>query len=158
MRYLSLFALLLLIVACSSDSIEEPMPPTGDFTIWSGSELSFEKDDRSDPREETNQDRITDKVWITRGLQGSIYNGVSQFSSADNPDGTEWAFGKTDDIANLTFKGFKATHGNSSPSVVGKDMVLHLIEEDVYIDIKFSSWRRKKEGGQGGFAYTRNTE
>ena len=35
--------------------------------IWSGALKSFVKGDEMDPKNQVNQDRITDNVWITRG-------------------------------------------------------------------------------------------
>ena len=44
-------------------------------------------------------------------------------------------------------------HGKCPPCAVGKDAVLHLISEDIYIDIKITSW----VSGQGSFSYQRST-
>ena len=44
--------------------------------------------------------------------------------------------------------------------VVGENMVLYLIEENIYIDIKFTSWSEGNgdgEGSGGGFSYERST-
>jgi hypothetical protein len=38
--------------------------------------------------------------------------------------------------------------------MIGKDAVLHLIADDIYLDIKFLSWTA---GGGGGFSYERST-
>ncbi|MEL6123340.1 MAG: hypothetical protein AAFQ02_05250 [Bacteroidota bacterium] len=153
------FALTVFLLSCSGDTIELPMGPAGsDFTVWNGPLIDFVKLDGVDPTLDVNQDCLTDNVCLTRGISGSIFNAVSQFSSADNPTGTEWAFGTTAELDQLTFQGFQATHGRQSPSVIGRDMVLHLIEDDVYLDIKFNSWARRKDNGEGGFSYTRRSE
>jgi len=126
------------------------------FNIWSGSKITFEKADGVDPTLEANQDRITDNVWITRGNGGGeIYNAVVESSSTKNvsPIGTEWALGRTSNISSLTFNSFRMTI--SPNEVVDKDLVLHLIDDDIYIDIKFLSWTA---GGGGGFSYERSTE
>ena len=39
-------------------------------------------------------------------------------------------------------------------NIVGKDLVLHLIEEDIYLSVKFKSW---SQGQKGGFSYERST-
>jgi len=137
------------------ESVESPSP-----NIWTGPKIIFEKEAGSDPTLEENQDRITDNVWITRGNSGGeIYNAVLEESSTQNvsPMGTEWALGTTADLASLTFDSFR---GTISPSqVVGEDMVLHLIEDDIYIDIKFLSWNGGGRQGNGGaFSYERSTE
>ena len=40
------------------------------------------------------------------------------------------------------------------PSTVGVNAVLHLISEDIYLDLRFTSW---SAAGGGGFAYLRST-
>jgi len=127
------------------------------FTIWSGEKITFTKDDGADPNLEENQDRLTENVWITRGNEGGqIYN-VNQENAASkdsSPADTEWALGTTADIANLTFELFRTAVVNPQ-SVAGKDLVLHLITDDVYLDVKFTSW---SQGKLGGFSYERSTE
>jgi len=128
-------------------------------TIWDGPPITFEKADGADWNLEENQDRITDDVWITRANIKGIFNIATEndYQNFSSPAGTEWAFGTTDDLENLTFNNWEATVGNP-PSSVGQDMVLHLIEEDIYINITFTSWANGMQGGEGGFAYERSTE
>lgn len=153
--------------ACSSDSIEELQneanPPEeeeempDEATIWTGEPMEFTKENFADPALEENQDRITDNVWITRGEDNSIYNAVSQSGGAPNPDDTQWAFGTTDDIDNLTFDTFQTTHGMKAKQLPGKEMVLYLVTDNIYIDLMFTSWTARDQGGGGGFTYTRST-
>lgn len=135
-------------------NINDPGGPS--FTIWTGTKITFTKTDSSDPNAEANQDRITDNVWITRGNDGGqIYNAVleSTFDKATSPVGTEWAVGTTTEIEDLNFSPFR--DAVQPKAVVGVDLVMHLIEDDVYIDVKFTSW---SQGKNGGFAYERSTE
>lgn len=129
------------------------------FTVYSGEMITFTKADGADPTQEANQDRITDNVWITRGnTGGQIYNAVSesQANQTDSPLDTEWALGTTSQgVANLTFDKFRETI--RPKDVVGEDLVLHLITDDVYIDIKFSSWSEGNSGSGGGFSYERSS-
>ncbi len=129
------------------------------FTVYSGEMITFTKEDGADPDEETNQDRITDNVWITRGnTGGQIYNAAveTMFDKDNSPEDTEWALGTTaDGIANLTFDKLRATI--QPKEIVGKDLVLHLITDDVYIDIKFSTWSEGNSGTGGGFSYERRS-
>ncbi len=127
------------------------------FTIWSGSKITFTKGYETDPNQEVNQDRITDNVWITRGNSGrEIFNAATESSATKgfSPAGTEWAVGTTEEIQYLTFSAFRNAVG-SPRDVAGKDLVLHLIEDDVYIDIKFLSWSQNRSGG---FSYERSTQ
>ena len=138
-----------------SDKILEDGIPSS--KIWTGDMTSFVKEDEKDPSNALNQDRITDNIWITRGNNGGqIYNAAKE--SSDNktksPIGTEWAIGSLDKIDGLNFKDFRAAV-SSPKSVVGKDLVLHLIDDDIYISVKFKSW---SQGKKGGFSYDRSTK
>ena len=127
------------------------------FTIWTGATLTFDKSSGGDPTQASQQDAITDNVKITRGnTGGQIYNIVTESAAnkSVSPAGTEWALGTVSDIANLTFEPFRAATGGKPKDVVGQNMVLHLIADDVYISIKLTSWAT---GKAGGFAYERST-
>ena len=68
---------------------------------------------------------------------------------------TEWAFGALSNYASLTFATWQGfAHRQISHHVVGKEIVLHLTVDDVYLSIEFSAWG---SGGSGGFAYGRST-
>lgn len=125
------------------------------FNIWAGSDFSFTKNNGADPTDESNQDRITDNVWITRGNEGGqIYNANTETNSskANSPDGTQWALGTLAEIHSLTFVNFR--DAVSPKDVAGVELVLYLEEDDIYLSVIFDSW---SQGKQGGFAYTRST-
>ena len=87
----------------------------------------------------------------TRGL----FNGVSEtgYASFFSPSNTVWAYGLLADYASLPYASWETWNGHSPPSMVGRDAVLHLLSDDVYLSINFSFWG----GAGGGFAYTRST-
>ena len=125
-------------------------------TLWRGAATTFNKSDGSNPNLEENQDRITENVWITRGNTGGQIFNIAINNSADkteSPVGTEWAIGTLDELDNLTFDYFRNTISRPK-TVVGKNLVLHLIEDDIYIYVKFTSW---SQGKRGGFSYERST-
>ncbi len=127
----------------------------GAQTVWTGPEINFTKPDGADWTLPENQDPITDNVWLTRQNFGGIYNiaveaGYTKLSPAD----TEWAYGDADDYENLTFDSWVNWAGHIPPGTVGHDAVVHLISEDIYIDIRFTSWSCC---GAGGFSYDRST-
>jgi hypothetical protein len=127
-----------------------------DATIWTGSDLTFSKADGASPDVEANQDRITDNVWITRGNNGGqIFNIKTEniANKSSSPAGTEWAQGSLDDLADLEFSAFRSAVG-SPKDVVGKDLVLHLVEDNIYLSVRFTDWSTSKGGG---FAYVRST-
>lgn len=160
---LSAFALVGLLMSCANNSEEDPVPdqtpnPTVSLEgeVWGGSRVTFSKADGANPSSESNQDRITDKVWITRGNGGGqIYNirSESNSSKSSSPSGTLWAIGTTDEVQSLTFGPFRSTI--RPKSVIGRDLVLYLVEDEVFIDIRFLSWSENK---RGGFSYERSTE
>jgi len=57
-------------------------------------------------------------------------------------------------VANLTFRPWVEWNAKVPPSMVGRDAVLHLITEDIYIDITFTAWGTS---GAGSFTYRRST-
>ena len=153
-KNLFLFIFLFTLISCSE--VNDEPNDTSSSIIWNGSLITFEKSDGADPTAEANQDRLTSNVWITRGNNGGqIYNIAKEnTSNKDNsPTGTAWAIGTLDQIESLSFNKFRVAVGNPK-DVVGKDLVMHLIEDDIYLSVKFSSW---SSGQKGGFAYSRST-
>ena len=132
--------------------------PAGAATIWTGPITTFSIVGHADPNLPANQDRITDNVWITRGDVQGIYNARSEpfYTHYSSPADTEWAFGTTADIGSLTFAVWETAVANKPPGSVGQDMVLHLITDDIYLDIAFKSWGQGSPAG-GSFAYERST-
>lgn len=124
--------------------------------VWTGERISFTKADGADPTLEENQDRITDSVWITRGNDGGQIFNIAQrerYSKQESPVGTLWAVGTTDDLPGLQFTPFRPAVG-SPKDVAGKDLVMFIVEERIFIDVRFVSW---SEGKRGGFGYERTT-
>ncbi|MGB2283131.1 MAG: T9SS type A sorting domain-containing protein [Flavobacteriaceae bacterium] len=132
-------------------------------TVWTGPLMTFTKQNYDSPSSENSQDRITDLVWLTRGNRNVLYNAKTESSASaySSPADTEWAEGNTNNLTGLVFSNFKsaAPQNNGSANIlgmVGKNYVLHLITEDIYIDLKILSWQGGKSGG--GFSYTRSTD
>ncbi len=125
-------------------------------TVWDGPPTIFTKANGADWNLEANQDRITDVVWITRKTSAGIFNIAIEGGYSDkSPADTEWAYGSAADWRNLTFQTWVEWHGFCPPCTVGEDAVVHLVSEDIYIDITFLSWTCCGEGG--GFSYERST-
>jgi hypothetical protein len=92
---------------------------------------------------------------------------VEEFAdAATSPFDTEWAFGPTQpgnpgpitasNFANLVFAAFAPAldHTIGSNAVRYGPGVLHLISNDIYLDIQFTSWSPRE---RGGFSYIRST-
>ncbi len=126
-------------------------------TIWTGPTLTFTKADNVDWTLEENQDRITNNVWITRANTQGIFNIVIEtgYTEEFSPADTEWAFGTTAEAGSLSYDPWEETIG-SPPEMMNLEMVLHLITNDIFIDIKFTEWTGGGNGG--GFTYERSTD
>jgi len=154
---LKIAVLLFALFFMASCEEEQPVIPSNiERTIWNGPKITFTKADNVDPNDAVNQDRLTDKVALTRGnTGGQIYNAISESSAdkAKSPAGTEWAVGSIEEINTLRFEPFRSAV-DSPQDIVGKDLILHLIEDDVYLAIKFTAW---SAGRKGGFRYERSS-
>jgi len=131
---------------------------TADPTLYTGPFITFEKAAGADPNQLSNQDRITDDVWITRGSRMGLYNASSENGYTKNvsPAGTEWAEGSLDDYDTLTYSDWEAAVFGSPPSSVGKMYVVHLIDEDIYLQLEVLSWGQGASGN-GSFSYRRSS-
>ena len=132
--------------------------------IWTCPEITFTKDSNTDFRDPANQDFFTDNVIITRDANGGQ---IINFANDDDPNdfrnvpsGVEWAIGRTAQLPNLNFGGFREIIGRPRENIVGLELVMHLIEDDIFLNITFSSWGMGdggRAGGDGGFSYSRST-
>ncbi|MEO0573554.1 MAG: hypothetical protein AAF039_17765 [Bacteroidota bacterium] len=167
-RTLFCIAFAMLLISCSSDdgngggdddTTQLPpfeIPSLAETTIWTGPTITFQKSGGADPALAENQDRISGNVWITRGNSGGqIYNAVSetQANMDLSPTGTLWARGTTANLQNLTFNRFRATLDKPKDNI-GVNLVLLLVEENIAIDVTFTSWSQQQVGG---FAYERSS-
>lgn len=150
-------------IAQAQETGTAPADETGDPqpagpTVWTGPKLIFTKANFADPTDPANQDAITDAVVLTRGERGSLINVVIEGSAnSSSPGGTEWAVGTSEALDGLEFQPLKQAANNQMSNLPGTEMVLHLIDEDIYIDVAFLSWT-SGSGSGGGFSYERATE
>src|SRR6266581_1253299 len=102
----------------------------GASTIWTGPPISFSKSASADPTQAANQDRMTDKVWITRGSENGIYNAKTEagFTHFFSPADTEWANGTTANYNSLTYTDWNtwAQANGGPPSTPRINAVVHL--------------------------------
>ena len=146
--------ILFFIISCSKE--KNTTNDTSLSNIWNGPIKFFDKKDNTSQLEKANQDSITENVIITRGNNGGQIFNIAKENEADkykSPIGTEWAIGSLNQIDSLVFKDFRLAV--KPQYVVGKKLVLHLIEEDIYLSVEFKSW---SSGKKGGFSYDRSTE
>lgn len=129
-----------------------------DKVIWKGAKKIFTKSDNTDHNtQEANQDRITDKVWLSRSKAGGALINVkvdTVYSKTTSPSGTKWAKGTTANLDSLEFKVGLHNLGKLK-NLINQNLVLWLTEENIFIDIKITSW---SAGKKGGFAYERSAK
>jgi hypothetical protein len=122
-------------------------------TVWTGSPITFTNTGGTD-----TQDHLTNNVWITRAALQGIFNIAQEGSFAHflSPKDTAWADGTVANYGSLSYTDWdtwaKNIHGGP-PSTVGVNAVMHLITDDIYLNVTFTSWG----GSAGGFAYSRST-
>lgn len=121
--------------------------------VWQNPTYEFVRPNSINWTEAQYQDRITSNVWITRGNVQGIFNIAQEgFYSNGSPVDTEWAYGSAADWESLTFQSWVDWHGEAPPTMLDQAAVVHLITDDIYIDIMFTSWQI---GPGGGFTYVR---
>lgn len=127
--------------------------------VYSGYDYSFSYAGAGDINDPANQDRITDNVWITRGETRGIFNIAQEpsyqgsGSSSPSPVGTLWALGNTSNYDSLTYATWVETHEQFPLGLLFQEVVVYLEDDDIYIDLMFTSW---ESGGGGGFSYVRS--
>jgi hypothetical protein len=135
--------------------------------IYTGYAVTFAKTPASDYTLPANQDRILSDVIITRGGTRGIYNIAEEESYADgsSPAGTAWAFTHNNPLATvaaanwatLAFTDWQSALGGGGSlgtAILNGNAVLHLVDQDIYLDIRFTSWG-VGPGAGGGFSYER---
>lgn len=145
-----------LLSSCLDDTVEPIVLDLENTTLWEGDMLTFTKADGADFTLPANQDRITNNVWITRGNEGGqIFNIALELQANKDvsPDGTLWADGEIQDYQNLAYGTFRQIV-TSPKDVVGKNLLMYIVADDVMLSVRFTSW---SEGRAGGFGYERST-
>ncbi len=135
--------------------------------VYTGHTVSFSKAAFADHTLSANQDRILSDIIITRAESQGIFNIAQEasFGLGMSPLGTAWAFPNNNPMATLsasnwsalTFEDWQTANGGAGggpPATVDQDAVLYLVDQDIYLDIRFTFWSTGFGTG-GGFAYDR---
>ena len=135
--------------------------------VWNGPPIVVTKENG-----EQTIDSITPSVSLTRGGSAGVYNAVTESNwSGVSPRGTEWAFEgingnpvaaslAAENFENLTFDTWLMALGGTGmagANIENRRGVLHLIDEDIYIDILFTYWEPGPTE-EGNFSYTRSSK
>jgi hypothetical protein len=126
-------------------------PTTHATTLWTGPNTNFTQS----PSNLTDE-LIPGAVSLTRNYSQWLYNPDAGDAGpgVGTPTDTGWAFGTLDNYGAYYYQSFyDLRDGDLSTLLPGSPMVVHLINEDIYLSLTFSAW--PKNGGF--FAYTRST-
>jgi hypothetical protein len=124
-------------------------------TVWTGPNINYTKS-ASTPADTI----VPGKVVLKRNSAGVLFNTAAgeTFAGLNSPADTGWAFGTLNNFATLSYQSMSSLRstagGNLSATLLNQPMVVHLINEDIYLSIKFTTWGRF---GSGTVAYTRST-
>ena len=144
-------------------------------TVWTGPLVTFAKDNSS-----TIADILTPNVSLTRGAVQFLYNPSAGElgASPSSPLDTEWAFAGLDgnptnstfsatNFTKLNFSSFVSALGGPGPAgggsggilttILNRPGVLHLISDDIYLDIQFSVWNPGGLMGNAAIEYARSS-
>jgi hypothetical protein len=151
----------LLVVAATSTASSAVAAPT----VWTGPAISFAKPSGADFTLPPNQDRLTANVALTRASSQGIFNILDEGNfTIGSPAGTRWATALNNPLdtiaatnwAALDFTTWTAAYsGNISGNILNHNAVVHLVADDVYLDLRFTSFQGGGSGG--GFTYERST-
>ena len=132
-----------------------PLVASNAATIWNGSPITFTQ---SAPYPNAgDREQLTPNVSLTRASTSGMFNGVTEGGYTHNvsPADTEWAVGSLADYASLSYTSWEQCGGgNPVLNLPGQQLVVHLISEDIYLSLKFTSLGGH---GAGGFSYIRST-
>ena len=121
--------------------------------------VRFTKVANADWRLAENQDQITPNVWLTRANEGLLFNArIEDRPNGAGPSGTKWFLGRLEDyteeqLFTLEFRSLKNAAGSRMKDTPGKTFIVHLVEDNVFIELTFHAWGNKSEGA--GFSYSR---
>ena len=165
MPYTSCCSIILLLSLLTASLVAVPVA-NADPTIWSGLTHIFTKPDGEDGSLPQFQDQITPNVYLARSYSVGLYNAATEPSYLDgtSPEFTSWATDLNNpggtiaatNYAALTFTDWTTAYNHSiGNTIVGRNAVLYLTLDNIYLDIKFTDWAIGRQGGQGGFSYIR---
>ena len=135
--------------------------------VWNDTFITFAKPPGGDVFNEANQDRISPSVWLTRNTTRGLFNIriEPEYTNQESPDDTRWAFSGLNgnptnnfsaaNYQNLNFTNWEDSLGGNNQlltNILNRPGVIHLLVEDIYIDIEFSAWG---SNGDGRFTYRR---
>ncbi len=126
-------------------------PLSNAATLWTGPTTNFTQSASS-----LTDVLIPGAVSLTRARTQWLFNPAAGDTGPglNTPTDTEWAFGLLTNYAALSYQTFASYRNGDLPGLLlGNPMVVHLINENIYLSVTFTAWPRHG----GFFAYTRST-
>lgn len=124
--------------------------------IWDGPIITFGKANYADFSQVQNQDVLTNTIKITRANDQGLFNIATESSfGGSSPSNTEWAEGLLSSYTTLNYKPWQQAVSYYPPFSVNKTYVVHLIAENIFLELKVLSWT--DSGNGGGFSYSRTS-
>lgn len=104
-------------------------------------------------------DEITTNVIITRGGLGGLYNSFLESGAVAgvSPKGTTWALGSLSNLSTLTFAACPLEMSERPPNDVGNTYVVHLLTNNIYLQLTLTNWGGAGGSGNTTFGYTRSS-
>ena len=121
-------------------------------TVWTGPNITWTKS-ASTPSDTI----VSGKVVLTRRSNQVLLNSAAgeTFPGAASPTDTEWGFGSINNFSTLTYQSMESLrNGDLAARILNQPMVMHLINEDIYLSVKFTVWG---QFGSGTVSYVRST-
>ena len=151
---------LLILAALVGAAILHQPPNAIAATIWNGPLTNYTQA-APYPGAPGDRDQLTPNVALTRATpagggsgSGGIFNAVTEtaFTKFVSPADTRWALGALSNYATLTYTDWSSVVENPVHNLPGQQLVLHLISDDIYLALVFTSLPSGP-----GFSYTRST-
>src|SRR5215469_2028424 len=129
-------------------------------TYWTNTPVTF-----TNPGNNAT-DILTSIVILTRATTGgglfNIANQPNYFTGAAPPAGTQWGLGTLagyiSNPSSVTFGNCPLEAGMRPPNDIGKTYVVHLVTNNIYLQLTLNSWGGGILGGAAGsYSYTRST-
>lgn len=135
-----------------------------DPTFWTGSTTSFSHSPGGPPDQWTSNHTGADSVnnvWISRGARQALFNAAAEpgWNAGYSPSNTMWvvASGPLTSANTLTYDTFAnavGQPGNSPGRSVGQTFFVHILPDDIYLQLTLTEWGNN-DGGS--FSYDRTT-
>ena len=134
-------------------------------TFWTGPEIPFFHHAGSSEVDEITTNHVgpdsVNNVWLDRGTRLPLYNAAAEsgWNGSTSPVNTMWvvASGPLTSATNLTFDTFDnvvGQPGNTPSASVGQTFFVHIVSDDIYLQLTLTDWGSQNTGD---FGYNRTT-